>query len=139
MAAGRPTKYSAAIVKKAKEYAEQFEVGGNQPKDEVIPSVEGLSLYIGIRRSTIYEWIDHEDKKVFSDIVAKMLSCQGKILLNGTLSNKLNSNVGKAILTKHGYTEKQEIDHTSNGKTITGFTTVLGKAYGTDEDSGDAT
>ncbi len=108
MSAGRPTKYSKDILDKAVEYVLLFSEEETMPKDEIIPSIEGLALYLEVARSTIYDWAKEDDKKEFSYIVEKLLSRQGLILLNGTLTNKLNSSVGKAILSKHGYAEKTE-------------------------------
>lgn len=103
--AGRPTIYNEEVIKKVEEYL-------NIPRpndDEVIPSIEGLSLHIGIARSTIYEWISQEDKQAFSDIVNEVLAKQGKTLINQGLSGKFNPAITKVILTKHNYRDSQEI------------------------------
>lgn len=130
---GRPTKYSEDILSRTIDYVSLFLDSEKLPKDEVIPSIEGLALYLDIARPTIYDWSSHEDKPEFSYIIEKLSACQGKILLNGTLKGTLNSGIGKAILSKHGYVEKNETDLTSKGKVIQGFTAILQKAYG-DED-----
>jgi hypothetical protein len=108
----RPTDYSKEILDKAKVYLEVL------PEDEVVHSIEGLSLYVGIARSTIYEWVSQKDKKEFSDIVSNILAKQGKTLINQSLNNKFNASISKMMLSKHGYVEKQETDHTTNGKDI---------------------
>ena len=73
---GRPTVYSKELVDKAQEYLD------NLPEDEVIHSIEGLSLYIGLARSVIYEWLKRDDREDFKDIVNKILAKQGKTLIN---------------------------------------------------------
>ncbi|MHB8484056.1 MAG: terminase small subunit [Nitrospiria bacterium] len=98
---GRPTKYGPVIIERTKEYRDI-----KRPNDdEVVPSIEGLSVYIKIARSTIYEWIGQGDKKEFSDIVADILANQGKALINNGLSGKFAPTITKVILTKHGYRE----------------------------------
>lgn len=106
MKKGRPTDYSEEILDKAREYLL------NLPQDEVIHSIEGLSDYLCIARSTIYDWASQEEKKDFSDILGKILVKQGKSLVNGGLNGKLNSTITKLILTKHDYRDevKKEIE-----------------------------
>jgi len=115
MPAGRPTKYSDEILDKAVEYVTLFFDEKTIPEGEIIPSIEGLALYLEISRPTIYDWKGQEGKEEFSYIVEKLLAKQGLILLNGTLTNQLNSTVGKAILSKHGYSEKTEVDQNITG------------------------
>lgn len=102
---GRPTEYSEDILSKVEEYLDLKRPN----KDEVVPSIEGLALYIDIARSTIYEWINHKDKNVFSDIVSKILEKQARILINKGLSDVFNSSITKIMLTKHGYRDSQEV------------------------------
>ena len=108
---GRPTSYSEEILVKAREY-----LNNPLPEDEVIHSIEGLALYINIRRSTIYDWISQEDKKEFSDIVNAVLEKQGRKLINKGLDGTFNSSISKVILTKHGY--REGIDQTTNNKDL---------------------
>ena len=110
MAAGRPTDYTPTLVKKARAYLASL------PKDEVVHSIEGLADHLGISRSTIYEWVKNEDKREFSDIVEKVMTLQGKSLINGSLANKLNAPISKLMLSKHGYRDSQDI--TSDGKAM---------------------
>ena len=97
----RPTDYRPEIIELSKEYRDL-----QRPNDdEVIPSIEGLSLYINIARSTIYEWISQEGKEEFSDIVAQILANQGKMLINNGLIGKFNNSITKVMMSKHGYRE----------------------------------
>lgn len=110
----RPTDYSEEICVKAQEYLE------NLPKDEVFHSIEGLASYIDISRSNIYLWASQEDKPEFSDILEKVREKQAKSLITGGIKGDYNASITKVMLTKHGYADKQEIDHTTGGEKIDG-------------------
>lgn len=110
--AGRPTIYSEDLEQKAIEYILQFTDKGIKPEDEVIPSIEGLALWLEVNRDTLYSWEKQEDKATFSDIMSTLRAIQAKVLLNGSLQNKLNANISKALLSKHGYSEKTETEST---------------------------
>ncbi len=99
MPAGRPTIYNKNILKNAKDYLL------NLPNDEHLHSIEGLSDYINVARSTIYDWASQDEKKEFSYIVEQILNKQGKTLINNGLIGKFNQSITKVMLTKHGYRE----------------------------------
>ena len=101
---GRPGKLDDALIKNAKRYTQI----GFAEAEEVIPSVAGLACYLNISRSTVYEYKDQNSE--FSYILEEILSRQEKILINGGLSNSFNSTITKLLLTKHGYSDKQDID-----------------------------
>lgn len=103
-AGGRPSEYGQDTIDEAIQY---FNIA-RPNEDEVIPSIEGLSLYLNISRSTIYEWISQEDKEEFSDIVGRILAKQGKTLVNNGLKGTFNSSIAKVMLTKHGYRDSIE-------------------------------
>jgi len=117
---GRPTDYSEKIPLLAEDYLAHYEGLG-----EVLPSIEGLSEYLGVARSTIYEWAKDEKKKEFSDILEKVLAAQGKKLINSGLLGKFNSTITKVMLTKHGYRDQTETDITSGGEKITGINYIV--------------
>lgn len=112
MPIGRPSKYSEEYVKKAQAYLDCL------PEDEVVHSIEGLAVYLGIHRDTIYDWCSQEDKQLFSDIVNKMSMQQGKSLINNTLNRKFEPRTANMLLGKHGYTTKVETDITTKGESI---------------------
>ena len=116
MAGGRPTTYSDEVIEKACDYAENFERFG-----DVIPTVVGLCGVIERSKSTVYKWCKEQDKREFSDIVRKIEEIQEKTLISGGLSNSFNASISKLLLTKHGYSDKQEIDHKTDGDKITGL------------------
>lgn len=128
---GRPTDYGPDIIAKAIEYRD------NLPKDEVMHSVEGLAIYIGIARSTVYEWVKDDAKKEFSDIFEDVLSRQGRTLINNGVSGKFNSTITKVMLTKHGYREGIEQSGEGGGpvKHLVDITDQLNKTYGDDSAS----
>lgn len=120
---GRPTDYCDEIVEKARQYvlsAEDEDInqlaGLTQKGTELfksrikvnLPSIEGLSLHLGISRETVYDWESQESKKVFSDIIKELRAKQGKQLINKGLSGEYNSTIVKVLLSKHGYREGVE-------------------------------
>lgn len=100
----RPTDYTPELLEKARQYLDCYAELG-----EVIPTVEGLAVYLDIARSTIYAWYGQEDKQEFSDIVEKTLAGQAKELANKGLSGDFNPTITKLMMTKHGYSDRQEI------------------------------
>lgn len=110
MAGGRPTDYTPKLLEKAKDYL-------NNCPDE-LPSVAGLSIVLGVARKTIYDWASQEDKAEFCDIVEALMSRQEKKLFERGLKNEYNASIAKLMLSKHGYSDKQEIDHTTKGEKL---------------------
>lgn len=108
---GRPTDYTEELLSKAQAYLDE-----SIDNKEFYPSIAELSFELDIARKTIYEWIGQEDKKQFSDIVEKILTLQEIRLSENGLQGKYNSSITKLMLTKHGYTDKQDV--TSDGKAI---------------------
>ena len=130
---GRPTKYTKEIIKKAEKYlsecidtTEQVITGESEKftsyKEKLkvnLPTIEGLAVYLEVHRDTLYEWEkEHDD---FSDIIERLRGSQIKSLVNNGLSGDYNPTIAKVLLSKHGYSEKQEIQHSGEIKTITGM------------------
>lgn len=128
---GRPTIYNEEILNKTKEYvanAEDEEVqqltgmsvkGTELYKNKLnvkIPTIEGLALYLGISRETVYAW--EKEKPEFSDIIAQLRAKQANALISKGLSGDYNPTIAKVLLSKHGYKEQTEQDITSAGKPI---------------------
>jgi hypothetical protein len=110
---GRPSKYTEELLAAAREYTATCSERG-----EVIPSIEGFALHIGISRETVYAWLKDEEKAEFSDIVERILLLQARTLANNGLTGVFNSSITKLILSKHGYSDKQEVDHTTGGQPL---------------------
>ena len=120
MPGGRPSDYTPELVKKAWAYAN----GGWAEAGDPVPSVAGLACEIGIRRETCHVWAKDENKE-FSNILKKIAETQERQLLRGGLSSAFNASITKMILTKHGYSDKVETDHTSSDGTMTPTTIVI--------------
>lgn len=113
MAIGRPTNYSDEIISKVAHYIEHYEELGDK-----IPSIAGLACELGLTRETIHTWAKDPEKQVFSDIIKILLSAQERKLANGGLGSSFNSTISKLLLTKHGYSDRQEVDHQSADGTM---------------------
>ena len=113
-APGRPTDYTDELLDAARAYI----LGGWEQSGDAVPTVAGMACEIGVSRETMYAWAKDENKPEFSDIFKELLEWQERKLVNGGLSGGFNPAVTKMMLTKHGYSDKQEIDHTSGGETI---------------------
>ena len=116
---GRPTLYSEEMLQRAKEYIDRFSSNvvdkeADAIRLEVIPSVAGLSLHLGISRTTIYDWAKDKEKPEFSNTLERLNALQEASLLNGGLQGRLNANIAKLALANHGYSDKQEIDNKSS-------------------------
>ena len=82
----RPTKYSKELLEKAKNYLNVYET-----LQDVVPTVEGLSIYLEISRETLYRWVSEDDKVEFSDTVKEINATQKQVLINKGLVKLLNS------------------------------------------------
>ena len=125
MAAGRPTTYDAEkIALDVNEYVKDAH------RKNFLPTVEGLAVHLCVGRATIYRWAEEHDE--FRDILEQLLAAQASQLIQNGLVNNYNSTITKLILTKHGYSDKQEIDHTSKGERVAGFNFVSNEGGTTD-------
>jgi hypothetical protein len=129
MAGGRPRTYGPGTLIKARRYVNAIFPN----KDEVIPTVEGLSLYLGTSRETVYAWAKEEDKKEFSDTVKVLLSKQGLGLQRGGLNGAFNATIAKLLLSSnHGMRERTDL--TTDDKPLPAPTTnILSRVYGNDK------
>jgi len=103
MPTGRPTKYTPALLGKAREYVTTYE-----DYNHAFPSDIGLADVLGISTSTLYDWAQQESKKEFSDILGKINSSQQLVAWNKGLKGEYNANLVKLLLGKHGYHDKQD-------------------------------
>lgn len=110
MPAGRPSGYNEEIQAKADEYLTEYY------HDQEVPTVAGLSLYIGVPKSTMYDWAKTNVK--FSDTLGQLQAVQELKLVNKSLKNEFNPTIAKLMLANHDYSEKQSIDHTSSDETM---------------------
>ena len=119
MAAGRPTEYNAVTI--AEGVAAYIASAKSQ---NYLPTVEGLAVHLCVARQTLYDWANpnsdryHEE---FSYIFEQLKATQASQLIQNGLVNNYNPTITKLMLTKHGYRDKAEVDHTTDGKPIAGF------------------
>lgn len=136
-AGGRPTKYKEAYITKAREYINECqdeeveELSGVSAKGTELyrtklkvnlPTIEGFAVYLGVDKTSLYEWAKKEPK--FSHALEIIKSEQQKRLINRGLSWDYNPTIAKLMLSSnHNMREKTEQDVTSNGESIgiTGF------------------
>ena len=104
-AVGRPTLYCEEILAKTKDYLQNFQELGDP-----VPTIAGLSCELGISRETIYQWAKDEDKCQFSDMLGTLMAKQERILAGKGLSGEFNPNITKMMITKHGYSDKQDVN-----------------------------
>lgn len=115
---GRPTLLNEAMLEKAEHYM----IEGYKEVENIVPSVAGLCCYLGISKSTAYEWASTSDKdqirKQFSDTLEAIQTKQEMLLINGGLSQVYSGTITKLMLSNHGYSEKLNQDITTNGESI---------------------
>ena len=109
----RPTDYTQELLDRADDYL------NNCP--DVVHTVVGLCLHIGIAKSTCYRWIE-EGNEEFKDIVDEVIEKQEKKLIGGGLTNEYNASITKLMLTKHGYNDKVDTDITTKGQSVNTWT-----------------
>lgn len=110
MPAGRPTDYNEETVTDAHDYVQntqdRFDKDGKRIVE--IPTIEGLAMHLEVSRSTVYLWA--KEYPEFSDIIERLQQKQAIALLNNGLAGNYNPTIAKVLLTKHGYTERQEVE-----------------------------
>lgn len=104
----RPTKLTDELAQKAKKYAKD----GYLTVDEVIPTIAGLAIYLGVSRSTLYEYKKQDSE--FSDTLEMILQNQERLLINRSLTGDFNATIAKLMLANHDYSDKQEIKNTTS-------------------------
>ncbi|AWK42607.1 DNA-packaging protein [Photorhabdus temperata] len=116
---GCPSKLNDELIAKARDYL----YGGYESVGDVVPSVAGLACYLAIARSTAYEY--GKQSSEFSDILEGIGAMQENKLINKGLTGDFNSTIAKMMLTKHGYSDKQEIDHRSPDGSMSPKPTII--------------
>lgn len=105
--AGRPSKYNAALQKKADEYLQTL------PPGQIIHSIEGLADHLDLARSTVYKWRD--EIEAFSDTLEAVMRKQAVSLINNGLAGEFNAPMTKMMMNvNHGYRERNEVDNLSS-------------------------
>jgi hypothetical protein len=133
MTAGRPTSYTPELVEHAWHYAR----GGWQDAGDPVPTVAGLACEIGMARETLHRWAKDDDKAEFRHILETIASNQERQLVKGGLEGNFNAPISKMMLTKHGYSDRVENDHTSSDGSMTPPTTIVLRGVKPDDASND--
>jgi len=126
---GRPTKYTKQLLKAAWEYLDNYEEAG-----DLVPSVVGLAISLGITKATCYVWAQEAGKEEFLDILTRVSDLQEQKLMRGGLSGEYNPAITKMMMTKHGYSDKIEQDHKSSDGSMKPTTIELVGFTGADDD-----
>lgn len=129
---GRPTKLTDELLEKAEEYVYDF-----RANEDVVPSVAGLACYLQISRSSLYNYKDENAR--FLDIVERVELLQEKMLVNGGLMGDFNPTIAKLMMTKHGYSDKQEVDNRSSDNSMRPVFNIVGVSPDDTKASGDST
>ena len=116
---GRPSKLTPELIAKAEEYIYDF-----RSNDDVVPSVAGLACYLDVARSSLYKYRDENSE--FSDILERVEQLQEKMLLSGGLMGDFNPTITKLMMTKHGYSDKQDVDHSSSDGSMKPVFNIVG-------------
>jgi len=100
---GRPTKCTEENIEIANNYLTDF----NEVYYHQIPSMVGLAVVLKVGISTLYDWIE-DDRNGFPDIASRLMDNQHFTLTNHGLDGTFNPSITKLLLTKHGYSDKQD-------------------------------
>ena len=106
MPAGRPTKYTEKLLKKARDYVTNYKKYGH-----AFPSDIGLARVLNISTPTLYDWNQDPGKHEFSSILDDINTDQQMVAWNKGLRGEYNANLVKLLLGKHGFSDKVEQDH----------------------------
>jgi hypothetical protein len=108
--AGQPTLFDDHILDETREYLSTY--------DTLIPTMAGLSLHLGVSKQSLYAWdkaTSHKDGLVADEIYSQFselldnlrAEAENKLIMNG-LTGDYNAAITKLMLTKHGYSDKQQ-------------------------------
>ncbi|TSC58397.1 MAG: hypothetical protein Greene041619_621 [Candidatus Peregrinibacteria bacterium Greene0416_19] len=112
---GRPSKYAPALVALVLNYAAHPKKYG-----DVVPTVEGACVEIGIGKKTYYEWCKQYEE--FRNAADALMANQGRLLQTYGLGNKTNPHITKLLLSaNHGMRVRTDV--TSGGEKM--FTVYL--------------
>lgn len=124
---GRPTLLNEALLGRAKTYL----IDGFQEIGNTVPSVAGLSCYLGVSKKAIYNWADESkgdyNDPIRIDFVHTLAAIQAKqemMLIDGGLSQRFSGTITKLMMANHGYSDKVETDVTTNGESVNKPTTI---------------
>lgn len=114
----RPTKLTKELIKTALDYVDDCKAF-----EDVVPTVAGMALAMGISKDTVYEWANAKNEdgslknKEFSDAISDLKAKQEKELVANGLQSVFNPAITRLMLSSnHGYSEKTATELTgANG------------------------
>jgi len=107
MTAGRPSVFNDEMINSSIKYLD----GGYEEEGQVIPSMAGLAIVLGVAKSTLYNWMEDEEHKLLVTL-RKVGLKQEVTLLNKGLTGDFNPTIAKLALCNHGYSDRQETELT---------------------------
>lgn len=119
---GRPTKYNAELQEQADAYL------FNWMERDSVPSRVGLCCYLGIDKTTSYEW--EKIYPEFSNTLRAVDTLQEHTAVNKGITGEFNSTIVKLVLANHGYSDKQAVDLSSTDGSMSPrtFSEMYGKS-----------
>jgi len=128
---GRPTKYTPEMITKGKVYLKAA-----IPENMDIPSVEGLSVYLGIGLRTLYDWgKKYKDfRTLLKEVKTKQKLCLMQIGIFG--GKEINATIVALMLrVNHKMVETTKSDITSKGEKVLVMPSELIDKYGISQNS----
>lgn len=110
----KDNKCSQEMVDKAIEYVD----GGYKEQEQVVPTSEGLALYLGVARQTPINWANQEHNEFREDfqyINDRLMATQAVKIVNGGLTKEFDSGFCGKLAGNHGYIDKQSVEHSGPG------------------------
>lgn len=114
----RPTKYDPKMVNEVYKYAN----GGYIACNDAIPSRAGLACELQVSLNSLKNW--EREYPEFLSALAHLDAMQHRTTLSGGIRGDMNATICKLVLANHGYSEKQQTDHTSSDGTMTPITRI---------------
>lgn len=116
---GRPLELTPFIKEVAKHYTENY-----KDYDDLIPSIAGLSIVVGVNRATLKDWRNRGVDEEFTNIYDNLMAEQERTLLRGGLSKQFSGAITAMILTKHGYANKTDLTSSDGSMTPQAVTAI---------------
>jgi hypothetical protein len=114
------TSLNETAIEMAREYIALIVSGEH---DEILPTVAGLALHLGLTKMVMYNWKrEQTENPYYADfcvIMDVLMSRQEVMLVNSGLSGKYTQQIVKMLLTHHGYSDAATLNHTSSDGTMT--------------------
>ena len=93
--------------------AQAYLEGYWQELGHATPHLAGLATHLGVSRKTLYNWRDANEE--FLHILDSLMAVQESTLWNNGLNGTFQPTLVKLMLTKHGYSDRQEVSGVDGG------------------------